>query len=152
MLNTDEFLQTVTEEALDDTLIPCPPGEWIGIASKPVVKQFEYKAEDRKGETGYRLVINWAIQDQEPKDVCGRDKVSVTQSLLLDITEDGSGIDMGKGKNIGLGKVRTALGQNVPGQPWAPAMIEGQPAKIKVKAGIYNDNATAEVEAVTAAA
>ena len=81
MLNTDEFLQTVTEEALDDTLIPCPPGEWIGIASKPVVKQFEYKAEDRKGETGYRLVINWAIQDQEPKDVCGRDKVSVEDDL-----------------------------------------------------------------------
>lgn len=151
MFNTEEFLQTTTEEALDDRLEPCPPGEWLAIAGKPEVKDFTYKSGDREGEQGFRMVIKWTIQDDEAKRQVERDTLSVTQSCLLDLTEDKNGIDFGKGKNIALGGVRTALGQNVPGQPWAPAMIEGQAAKVVVKAGVYNNQPTAEVVGVTEA-
>ena len=150
MLNATEFLQTTTTEALDDRLVPCPPGEWAAIAGAPEFKDFVYKSGDREGETGYRMVVRWQIQDEEAKRIVERDKLSVTQSVLLDLTEDGNGLDFGKGKNIGLGQIRTAIGQNEPGQPWAPAMIEGSPAKSVVKSGVYNEQATAEVAAVTA--
>ena len=96
------------------------------------------------------MVIKWDIQDEEAKKIVERETLSVTQSILLDLTPDGTGMDMGKGKNIGLGQIRTALGQNQPGAQWSPAMIEGQPAKLKVKAGMYQDRVTAEVQAVTA--
>lgn len=149
-LNTEEFLQTTTDAALDDHLDPCPPGEFLAIAGKPEIKDFEYKRGDHVGETGYRMVVKWDIQDEEAKKSVDRETLSVTQSILLDLTSDGTGLDMGKGKNIGLGQIRTALGQNSPGAPWSPAMIEGQPAKLKIKAGVYLDRVTAEVGAVTA--
>jgi hypothetical protein len=148
-LNTEEFLQTITEESLDERLEPCPPGDWLAIAGRPDVRDFTYKQGDREGETGYRMVIKWAIQDEEAKRQVERDHLSVTQSVLLDITEDGNGLDFGKGKNVGLGQIRGAIGQNTPGQPWSPAMIEGSTAKVNVKAGVYNNMPTAEVNGVT---
>ena len=51
-LNTEEFLQTTTDSVLDDKLDPCPAGEWIAIAGKPEVKDFEFKSGDRAGEVG----------------------------------------------------------------------------------------------------
>ncbi len=150
-LNTEQFLQTTTSEALDERLDPCPPGEWLAVAGKPEVRDFTYKSGDREGETGYRMVIRWAIQDQEAKDAVDRDSLSVTQSILLDLNESLDGLDFGKGKNIGLGQIRAALGQNEPGESWSPAMIEGQLAKLQVKAGMYNDQVTAEVGGITAA-
>jgi len=149
-LNTEEFLQTTTESALDDHLEPCPAGEWLAITGAPAVYDFVYSKGDHQGETGYRMSMKYTIQDQAVKDHCERDTVSVTQSILLDLTEDGSGLDMGKGKNIGLGQLRAALGQNVAGQDWSPAMLEGQPIKVKVKAGIWDERVTADVAGVTA--
>lgn len=149
-LNTEEFLQTTTDSELDDHLEPCPPGEWLAVTGKPEIHDFVFAKGDRIGETGYRMTVKYTIQDQEVLDHCQREVVSVTQSVLLDLTEDGTGLDMGKGKNIGLGQIRTALGQNEPGQAWSPAMIEGQPIKVKVKGDIWDERPTAKVSAVTA--
>jgi len=150
-LNTEEFMQTTTEDVLDDHLEPCPAGEWLALLEDFEVLDFEFKSGERKGETGYRLAIKWDVQEEEVKKICDREKVTVRQSLLLDITEDGQGLDMGKGRNIGLGQLRTAFGQNAPGQTWSPMMLKGQVGKIKVKSGIYEDRVTADVTAVTAA-
>lgn len=150
MLNTEEFLQTTTEDVLDDHLDPCPAGDWLCIAGKPEIKDFIFKTGDREGEQGFRMVVKWDVQDEEAKKAVDREKLSVTQSVLLDVTDSGDGLDMGKGKNIGLGAIRTALGQNKPGAPWSPAMIEGQPAKVTVKADVYKDRITAQVAGVNA--
>lgn len=149
-LNTEEFLQTTTSESLDDKLEPCPEGEWLAVANSPEVADFVYKRGPREGETGYRMVIKWDIQDEEAKQAVDRENLSVVQSILLDLNDTGDGLAMGKGKNIGLGQIRTALGQNEAGSEWSPAMIAGQPAKVKVKAGMYQDRITAEVVGVTA--
>ena len=150
-LNTEEFLQQTTDQTLDEFLEPCPAGEYVAIAGRPSIASFVYKKGEHTGETGYRMVIRWEIQDDEVKRQLDRDTVSVSQSILLDLTPDGQGLDMGKGKNVSLGQLRGALGQNKPGETWNPGMIEGQPAKLKIKAGVYNDRVTAEVDAVTAA-
>jgi len=56
----------------------------------------------------------------------------VRQSLMLDVRADGA-LEFGKGKNVGLGRVREALGQNSTGRPWSFPMLGGQLAKVKVK-------------------
>lgn len=150
MLNPEEFMQQTSEAALDTTLIPCPPGEWNAQIDKVEPKTFEYKSGERVGEQGMRLSIAWAILDDEPKRVCDRDKVSVIDSILLDLTPEGN-LDFSKGKNIGLGRLREALGQNVSGRPWSPAMLAGQIAKVEVKAEVYNDQPQAKIAAVKAA-
>lgn len=147
-INTEEFLNSTYEGVLDDHLDPCPQGDYLFLAGKPAVADFEYKSGEKKGETGFRMIIKWECQDEAVKQQLGRETVTVTQSLLLDVTPDGNGLDMGKGKNIGLGQIRTALGQNTPGQPWSPAMIEGQLAKLNIKHRVYEDRVLAEVAGV----
>ncbi|MGH2638967.1 MAG: hypothetical protein ACRDF4_06765, partial [Rhabdochlamydiaceae bacterium] len=43
---------------------------------------------------------------------------------FLELTSSGA-IDFGKGKNVGLGRLREALGQNKIGKPWSFNMIRG---------------------------
>lgn len=77
---------------------------------------------------------------------------TVYQTIWLDISGSG-GLDTSKGKNVGLGKLRDALGQNREGQPWSPGMLVGQVALIRVGHSIdKRDNVTvqAEVKAVAA--
>ena len=56
---------------------------------------------------------------------------------------------MGKGKNVALGRLREALGQNTPGKPWSFGMLVGQVAKVAVKHRITDAGDTfAEVKRV----
>ena len=67
---------------------------------------------------------------------------TVRQTIWLDLTESGS-LDFGKGRNVGLGRLRDALGQNETGKPWQPGMMVGGVAKIKVTHSIdKRDNET----------
>ena len=142
--STEAFLQTSVEGSLDTKITPCPQGEFLAIAGKPEVRAAEIKRGDRAGEPIYFLDITWDIQDDSIKEELGRDKVTVRQSLILDIKNDT--LDMSKGKNIGLGRLREALGQNTAGQPWSPAMLEGQLAKVVVSHRMDGDDVYAEIK------
>jgi hypothetical protein len=124
------FLDATVEGQLDTTLIPCPIGEFQAQISKIDVRPWTGKNDLTK--SGVALDVQWEIQDQGVKDTCQRDKVTVKQGIMLDLTEDGKGLDMGKGKNIGLGRLREAVGLNNPGQPFAFNMLPGQMAKVSV--------------------
>lgn len=134
MLNVEAFLNTQTDQALDTSLPPVPVGEYKAI-SEPLDKDsfstFDYKKGERTGQKGYRLTLYWKIDDEAAgPDFNGR---KVRQQFIVDVTADGNGLDFGKHKNIDLGKLREALGQNSVGQPWAPSMLGQQVAKIKTK-------------------
>ena len=61
----------------------------------------------------------------------GRDKVVVSKQIILDVTPNGA-IDTGKNKNIELGRLRAAAGQN-DGQPWSVGHLRGAgPMMVKV--------------------
>ena len=81
------------------------------------------------------------------KELLGRDKVTVRQGIMLDITDSG-GLDMGKGRNIGLGRLREAIGLNTPGQPFSFSMVAGRVAKVNVSHRIDGENIYAEVKGV----
>lgn len=66
--------------------------------------------------------LNCIILDDAEKARLGRDKLTVRCDITLDLKSDGS-LDFGTNKNVRLGQLRDALGQNVPG--WTPNSLRG---------------------------
>lgn len=121
------FLSTTFNESNDTTVVPVPAGEYLAIAEKVEAKTWSKKDGSA---TGLKLSVLWDIQSEEVKAFIGRDP-KASQDIMLDLTEEGN-LDMGKGKNVGLGRLREALDLNTPGQPFSPPMIVGRMAKILV--------------------
>ena len=141
------FLNQSFDEALDTKIIPCPVGEYLAMAEKVDVKP--WAAKDGSS-SGLKLEVVWDIQDDSVKALIGRDTIRVTQQQMLDLTETGN-LDFSKGKNVGLGRIREALGLNTPGEPFSFNMIQGRLAKVKVTHRPYEGDLYAEIKAVTAA-
>lgn len=143
MFDPNQFLDLQITEANDTKVIPVPVGEFTAVADKTECRTWQSKKDPSK--SGVTLEVTWAIDDQGVKELLGRDQVTVRQGIMLDLTDEG-GLDMGKGRNVGLGRLREALGLNVPGQPFAFSMIPGRMAKIKVDHRIDGENVYAEVK------
>lgn len=140
--NPDVFLNTEATEANATAYTPVPEGEFN--ASIKTIKP--------RVLTDGRAVldISWVVDDEQARTETGMAEPSVRQTIWLDTTESG-GLDFGKGKNVGLGRLRDAVGQNQAGKPWAPGMLVGQVAKVKVSHSIdKRDGVTiqADVKAV----
>lgn len=123
IFDPDSFLTSAVTGANDTTMQPIPVGEYMGVID-------EVKPRQTKNG-GAVLDIVWRLMDSALSAELGRDKITVRQSLFLDLTPSGT-LDMSKGKNIGLGRVRSATGHNDPLKPFAPNMLMGSQAKVKV--------------------
>ena len=119
----DQFLAQTVEQANDTKIVPCPAGEFMGYVKDFKARQWTSKKDP--SNSGVALDITWSIDDQGVKQLLDRDEVTVKQGIMLDMTEQG-GLDMGKGMNVGLGRLREALGLNVPGQAFSFPMLSGQ--------------------------
>lgn len=140
VFNPDTFLNTTTTDANETTYTPVPEGEW-----QAVIKEIKPRAAKENA----LLDIIWGVDEQEVIDATGMKNPIVRQSIFLDITDTGA-LDKGKGKNVQLGKLREAVGQNQNGKPWQPGMLVGQVAKIKVTHRMYEGEPQAEVRGVAA--
>ena len=145
MFNPEQFLDMQVTDSNDTKSIPVPVGEYTAVAEEVKCRQWQSKQDPSK--SGLTLDITWSIDDAVVKELLGRDKVTVRQGIMLDVTDSG-GLDMGKGRNIGLGKLREGLNLNVPGQPFAFSMIPGRVAKVSVTHRIDGENIYAEVKGV----
>jgi hypothetical protein len=145
MFNPEQFLDQQIVESNSTQSVPVPVGEFLSVASE--VKSRQWTAKDDPSKTGIALDIIWNIDDASVKELLGREKVTVKQGIMLDINEAGQ-LDMGKGRNVGLGRLREALGLNVPGQPFSFNMIPGRVAKISISHRIDGENIYAEVKAI----
>lgn len=131
MFNPDDFKGSTTTEQGSTSVTPCPLGEWVAKIEKVDFRQSQGKKDP--SQTYTFADITYEVDNDEVRRACDRDKVTVRQSLIVDVTADGKGLDMAKGKNVGLNRVRDAVGQNQAGAPWAPSMLEGKILKVKVK-------------------
>lgn len=122
------FLQSTTSEQGSTVAIPIPVKEYLAVITE--VKARQWAAKDGTS-AGLAIDIVWDIDDAALKEFLGRPKLTLTQGIMVDLTEQG-GLDMGKGRNVQLNRVRDALGQNNAGQPWAPSMMTGRVAKISI--------------------
>lgn len=146
MFNPDTFLQSSVTEANDTKKTPCPAGEYIAVAEKVEARPWQSKDGLK---SGIALDITWSIDDHAAKEATGRDNVQVRQGIMLDLMESG-GLDMGKGKNVALGRLREATGLNVPGQPFSPAMVQGRAAKVTVSHRVDGEDIYDEIKKVAA--
>ena len=145
MFNPDQFLDMQIEGQNDTKIIPVPAGEYTAMIEEVKVRQWQGKADPSK--SGLTLDLQWSIDDASVKELLGRDKVTVKQGIMLDLTDAG-GLDMGKGRNVGLGRLREALDLNQPGRPFSFTMLTGRVARVSVSHRIADDNIFAEVKQV----
>lgn len=134
--NTEQFLNTTHTEASSTELVLVPEGEYIGVSDAigpDSFRTFDIGKGERAGQQGYSLDVQFLINDEGGtlKEFLGRSP-KVKYGMMLDITKDGT-LEFGKGRNVGLGRLREAFGQNGAGKPWQFSMLGGQVAKIKVK-------------------
>lgn len=141
--NPESLLGANYEEANSTELVPLPDGDYLAV-SDPITaesfKQFDITKGERAGQKGLMLFVGWNISDDDGKlkEALGRSP-KIRQSIMLDVTKDG-GLEFGKGRNVSLGRLREALGQNGNGRPWTWSMLGGQAARIKVgKKGEYTN-------------
>lgn len=128
MFDPQSFIDASITESLDTKVIPCPQGEFLGVIDKFAPEQ--WKSSDGT-KSGIKLTVDWLIEDQSVKDFLARDTVKVRQQIFLDITDDGK-LETGPQKNIGLGRLREAVGMNTPGQAFSFGMLAGAMAKVNV--------------------
>lgn len=138
------FLNQTFEGSNDTVQQPVPAGEYLAVADKVDVKTWQSKDGSA---SGLKLEIVWEIDDPSVKEFLGRTKVTSRQNIMLDLTDTGQ-LDMGKGKNVGLGRLREAIDLNDPTQGFAFGMIQGRMAKVKVSHRPYEDNIFDEIKAV----
>lgn len=136
---------TVTGENSTQS-VPVPAGEYTAIVTKVEPRTWTSKTDPSK--SGVTLDLTWEIDDANVKQLLGRDKVTVRQGVMLDLTDSGA-LDMGRGRNVGLGRLREAVGLNSPGQAFSFSMLMGRLAKVAVNHRIDGENVYAEVKAVS---
>jgi hypothetical protein len=124
--NAEAFMQTSTKQSNDTKLIPVPQGD-----RPAMVKKILFRDGVKDGVAWVAMDLIWHVLDDESKKTTGMDTPTVKQSIFLDLTAEGA-LDMSKGKNVQLGKVREALGQNKEGRAWSPGQLQGVPATILV--------------------
>ena len=124
----DTFMQTEVEGKMETDMTPVPEGD------------YEAYIDDVTGAVvntanGQQPVMHltYVINDDVLLTEMGVNQLQVRQTLWLDFEADGVSLSFAKNKNLNLGRVREAVGQNTEGEPWAPAMLRGAgPLLIKV--------------------
>lgn len=145
--NPDSFMSQTFTETNSTKREPVPAGEYLAIAEKAEILPW---AKKDGSASGVKLSIQWDIDDPSLKEALGLTSIKQKQDIMLDLTPDG-GLDMAKGRNVGLGRLREALGLNVPGQPFAFPMIVGRMGKINVTQRIEGEDIFNDVKGVVAA-
>ena len=151
MFDASNFLNTVFTDANDTKITPCPAGEYAAQIESDEPKSGQIKNGERVGQDWAGLNIKYTITDPGVLALLGRDKVIVSDLVMLDLTP-GGGLDMGPQRNIGLGRLREATGLNSPGQPFSPVMFIGKSVRVSVKhvPGFKNPaDLVAEISGVT---
>lgn len=143
MFSPEQFLDMQVTESNDTKVVPVPVGEYLGVVKDIKIRPWQSKKDPSMA--GIALDVTWIVDDSNVKQLLGRDEVTVKQGIMLDTTEAG-GLDMGKGKNITLGRLREAVGLNTPGQPFAVSMLPNRMAKIAVSHRVDGDTIYSEVK------
>ena len=137
--NPQEFLTQTIEGANSTSFKPVPEGEYL-----LQVEKLDIRTVAKTGQV--ILDTTFAILDDGVKAAMGMEKVTVRKGIFLDLTAQGK-IDTSENKNVDLGRLRAAVGQNDGSKPWGPLMLLNTMLKGKVgqrpddedPTKIYND-------------
>jgi len=149
MIDAEQFMQANFTDANSTEYKRVDAGDYTATILNDPEANERQRITARSGETtndttGDKrpwMVMNvpWRLSDAAG-EFAGR---IIRQSIFLDLIEDPTdpnyaNIDFSEGKNIALGRLRTALGQNNAGEAWSPSMLGGKSAVISVRDGRPN--------------
>ncbi len=121
------LLEVAFTQSNDTKLIPTPEGEYMAVIEAIDIKS---GVSQKNNEPWARLDCSVAIDDPQVESQIGR-KPKIRAGVMLDILESG-GLDLGKGRNVQLGRLREATGKNQEGVPFRFQDLIGQIVKVKV--------------------
>lgn len=133
VFDPETFLNSTTEEAGSTHYPTISEDDYTAMVEKLDVRQIQRK----DGSTAVVLDVTHKVLDESAKQELQRDDVFVRQSIFLDLLGNGA-IDWSEGKNVKLGKLREACGQNEPGVPWSPRNLQGA-GPIMIHVGVRAD-------------
>ena len=126
----DTFMTQTVDEPLESERTLIPPGEYrmfIDDFNRDAFETFEftYKRGALAGQEGkmHKFTCPIVVDDEEVKKAMGMERPKIYYQCTLDFDENGQ-LVTGPNRNIDLGKLRHAVGQNQPG-PWAISQLRG---------------------------
>lgn len=133
--DADAFMNTTVDEPMATQLSSVPEGEYvamIGDFTSEAFKTITFKDKKTGADVSRQILeVPFNIDDAALEAHLGR-KPTHRESYWLDFNTNGA-LDTGPDKNVQLGKLRDAIGQNGNG-PWSPAMLRNMgPVKIVIK-------------------
>jgi hypothetical protein len=134
--NVEQFLnETVDAAELDTQRIPVPSGEYLGqIGTEKGDVDLKTGLSKKNQKPWMALQLKVRITDANLAAQLKRDPnepIVLYYNTFVDLNEQGK-TDWRPQKNINLGKIRSAVGQNKAG-PWSFMQLAGQPVKVSVK-------------------
>lgn len=135
--DADSFMNETVDAPMATTLASVPDGEYqaiIGDFTSEAFKSIEVNDRQNPGQkrTARVLEIPFIIQDEALRVKMERSEMPVhRETFWLDFDANGK-LATGADKNVRLGQLRAALGQNQPG--WTPSMLRNMgPLLIAIK-------------------
>lgn len=125
--DANAFMQQTVEGVGSVTVTPIPGRRYIALIGNDEKDVQVTAFTNRKTqEQGLRLAVTFNLIDDDgmiKTAIDGRDP-KITDSFFLDTIPGSYRLDMGKGKNVRLNRLRAAVGQNT-GGPWGIPMLKG---------------------------
>ena len=122
----DLFLGGETEGGFETSYAKVMPGEYSAMYDSAKVR----KVNTNDGELAV-MDVTWLILDEDVKKETELERPTCRQSFWLDVNDKG-GLERGKNKNVGLGRMLEALGINK-GDKWSPEGLKGSLATVRVE-------------------
>lgn len=142
IFDPDNFLNEEQDElSTEKVLIP------VGTHDAFIADLSTVSGTSDSGKDWAKLNVKWEITDSSVLSEMERDKVTITQGIMLDIDEATGKLATGKGKNWQLGQLRAAVGK-----PKGPLNdLIGASAKITIKYRTHEGKMFEDVKEVLAA-
>lgn len=120
------FKATVVEGQFETHTTPLPEDTYIAAIGETAIRAIKID-----NEVSILCDVPFNVDDEALAERLGLNRLQVTQGFFLDLDKKGN-LEFGPNKNIRLGKLRDALGQNSD-KAWNFGMLDGAgPLKIKV--------------------
>lgn len=133
--DANSFMEQNFKTELDVRLTPVPEGEYIAQIIDVKLREVQFRKIEG---TGVGIDITWEITDDNVRRAMNMEHPQARQSFLLDLDADGR-LDLGKNKNVRLGRVLSATGLNSK-RGWSLPMLKFQTAFIKVEQRADDDD------------
>jgi hypothetical protein len=122
----DAFMAQSIDAQMDTQRLLCPEGDFRAMLDDFEAEKAFRTFTSAKNNKDYTVFSPpFVIQDDKVAADLGQDKVIVYhKGMFIDVDETTGGLATGKGKNVDLGQLRDAVGQNGPG-PWSFMQLRG---------------------------